>query len=303
MPQTLLAQLKQASLDLLSVVVYISPDALDRYSAILGEYPDVVVHQTPNDTPELWNEADVTIVVGNNNPDSLALYEKCRALKDARRIVVFGNDERGLTFSPPNWRSVHMEGMFYDASVYLRTLSSKGSYVEFGVFDGRSFTMACHSLRTVCTNFVAADSFSGIVGTLENEKKTFADGRYYANETSFRHNLRVANVGDLDTSTIVGSFADTLQYSQPQAYGIDRATIAHFDSDVYLPTKYALDFIEPVLADGSVLMFDEYNAFGASPKKGERRALAEWIEANPHLTVEKYKHYTPLACSFILHRE
>ncbi len=302
--KTLERQLQAAASHETSAIVVGSESGLHRHQRVLDRFPDVPRAVVETGCPPTVGSEEIVIVLGDSAADSLDLYHRCVALKAEGRVVVFGGEERGLSFEPPNWTSVdlHLGGMFYLAGQYLRGLRIAGSYVEFGVFDGRSFSMACHALRSVCSNFVAVDSFAGIVGSRDEEQILYQDGGYFANEETFWHNMRVAGVDDLPISTLAGSFQETLVNTTAPAHGIEPIVLAHIDVDVYEAAKLALNFLEPALVDGALLMFDEYHAFGGRNGLGERRALAEWLEENPGITVERYRDYTAFARSFIVHR-
>jgi len=86
----------------------------------------------------------LVICMGRDNAQTHRLYALANPFKKANIPVVFGNPQRGLIFTSPTWRDVdlHMSGMFYLANQYIRSIGMKGSYAEFGVFDGRSMTLA-----------------------------------------------------------------------------------------------------------------------------------------------------------------
>ena len=247
---------------------------------------------------------DLVILVFDHNPTALEVNLKCKPFKDRGIPVVFGHDQRGLFYNKSDWRSADltMAGMFYLASQYLKHIDEKGSYVEFGVFDGRSFTCAYHNLNDICTSFIGFDSFAGIQGSIQSENFLYNDGDYYANIETFWHNMKVAGVDQNRVKAIKGDFRQTLTTSNPSVYGIDSISIAHIDADITEAALLALEFISPALIDGALLMFDEYHAFSASNKMGERLAHKLWLEKHPEFETEIYRNYNPVSRSFIVHR-
>ena len=53
---------------------------------------------------------------------------------------------------------------------------------------------------------------------------------------------------------------------------------------------------------GTLLLFDEYEQWCGDNNRGERRALREWLAANPQFEVELYRRYTWGAAAFMVHR-
>lgn len=58
----------------------------------------------------------------------------------------------------------------------------------------------------------------------------------------------------------------------------NRAAIINIDCDIYESAKCALTMCAGLLQVGSVILFDDYNAFCADNRKGERRAFREFQE-------------------------
>ena len=97
----------------------------------------------------------------------------------------------------------------------------------------------------------------------------------------------------------VGLFADTIPKTIPEKY--NKAALIHIDSDLYESCKTVLAHIEPLIQDGTVIMFDEWFAFKGNPNKGEARAFREFLEVNPHIQAIPYKQYSISSNAFILH--
>ena len=101
----------------------------------------------------------------------------------------------------------------------------------------------------------------------------------------------------------LGDFRESL--AEPglrERLGIDAAAVVHIDCDVYEAAKAALEFVVPVLQQGSVLLFDDFHASQASNATGERRALRELLAAHPELEVERWHDYAVEGRSFLVHR-
>ncbi|MDB5446073.1 MAG: hypothetical protein JWQ97_1390 [Phenylobacterium sp.] len=89
----------------------------------------------------------------------------------------------------------------------------------------------------------------------------------------------------------------------PSAHGLSGVSVAHIDVDVYEPAKLALDYLAPVLHSGALILFDDFDQMGASNRKGERRAVREWLGENPGFSLESYRNYAIYGRSFLFGRD
>ena len=78
--------------------------------------------------------------------------------------------------------------------------------------------------------------------------------------------------------------------------------MVHIDVDLNASARVVLEWVTPLLQQGTLLMFDDWNTFSASWSHGERAAAREWLEAKPHLNLESYAHYGWHGEAFIVHR-
>lgn len=219
-------------------------------------------------------------------------------------VALLSHPQR-LSDSPPSWQQsgISYAGMWFLAAQYIRSIRPQGAYVEFGVYDGHTFTLAWQALRNVVKEFYAFDSFAGIGGAKESEATHFADGQYFANLETFQHSMRYTGADPDRVHAVEGFFSDTLTGKRPSDYGIYSASMVHIDTDVYAPAFEALKFIEPVLPQGALLLFDDYDQMASSNKKGERRAINEWLsDGEGAYSLEPYRSYGTFCRSFVFHR-
>jgi hypothetical protein len=287
------------------VAIVTTPAAKARYAPAL-DAPDAAGHIRIVDSPAaltLDGVGVVAIIAEGLGPARL-LNMQLTAPKDAGLPVVYCIPDRRLASQPPGWENTGLSygGMFKIAATYLTTLKSRGSYVEFGVFDGHSIVLAFHALQNVCDTFYAFDSFRGIGGTLDSETTHFKDGQYYANPETLAYNLRFTGVDASRVKPVPGFFSDTIEGRHPSEFGISTASIVHIDTDVFEPALMALEFISPALPQGALLLFDDYDQLDASNHKGERRAVRAWLEAHPEFEIEPYRVYGAVCRSFLVHR-
>ena len=60
---------------------------------------------------------------------------------------------------------------------------------------------------------------------------------------------------------------------------------------LYESTVEVLAFVQHMLVDGSILLFDDWNAFDMDANRGERRAFREFSERNPQWEAERLFSY------------
>ena len=247
----------------------------------------------------------VVSVVAENNAVARLTYSTVMSHVGARVPVVYCLPDRRIARAAPGWEDtgIHYEGMFKLASLYVPTVvRPKAAYAEFGIYDGKSFILACHALRDACSSFFAFDSFGGIKGTQPTELTHFKDAQYSASLETLEYNLKFANVDRQNVKIIPGFFQESIAGKTPSDFGIDVLSIVHVDTDVYEPALIALEFVTPALRQGTLLLFDDYDHLAADNKKGERRAVHEWLGRHPDLALEPYRAYSVFARSFILHK-
>lgn len=174
-------------------------------------------------------------------------------------------------------------------------------YFEFGVFEGKSVSLAYHTMGQFAPDmtFCAFDSFEGIIGATDAED--FSDNTFFCNERTFRHNCRLAGIPDERLAIWRGNFLTDLVPNAEYSGIPDTCIVAHIDCDVYAPTLAALRYLTPKLVQGSVLVFDDFNAQAASNHTGERGALKAWLAENPALSVEPWFTYGGMSAVFFVH--
>ncbi len=255
---------------------------------------------------EWWAGIDAAVLVDAVQEDVMAAQATVGSLKD-EGIPVATAYARQIFTSAPAQRNQGIDygGMFTLAGFFARSLGTAGDYFEFGVFDGRTMTLAYHTLGRFIPQmrFIGFDTFSGIRGANASESK-FRDGSYYCNKPTLLHNLTVAGVPRERVRIVEGDIRETTADAPAlqEELGLSRCLVANIDCDVYAPAKAALNFLTRLVDSGTLLLFDEYDQWAGDANKGERRALHEWLEENPQFEVEHYRSYAWGARAFIVHR-
>jgi hypothetical protein len=236
--------------------------------------------------------------------DILYLHSISAPAKDVGLPVVSCFGRPIFYGDPTNIAGLTYEGIFSRTSFIAKSLHATGDYLEFGVFDGRTMTLAWQTMKRLeGMRFFGFDSFRGIQGAMAAETSIFPDGSYYSNLETFEHNMKAAGVDAHRVRAVEGSFRDL--FREPAALqatlGITRCLVAHIDCDVYEAAKASLNFLTGLVVQGSVLLFDEFHINGASNHLGERLALREWLAENSRISVEPWQDYASLARAFFVH--
>lgn len=249
------------------------------------------------------------ILVSSFIENGLVAYSQLKWAKDRGIPVIFCLPGRLIRRSAPSRENsgITIDGMFHRAGGYVSTLRNQygpdvvSSYCEFGIFDGRTFSIAYHALKKMCNHFYAFDSFEGIGDALAEETSHFSDGDFYANQNSFWYNMQDAGADTSRITAIPGLFHTSLHNKTPSDFGISHIFCAHIDVDVYAPALQALQFITPALVDGALILFDDYDNMAADNNRGERRAFREWL-AETGYDAELYRSYQTFSRAFIIHK-
>jgi len=74
--------------------------------------------------------------------------------------------------------------------------------------------------------------------------------------------------------------------------------IAVIDSDLYESAVEVLDMLRSRMRVGTLLLFDDFNAFSGDPNHGERRAFREFEAANQSFTKKPLFTFGPYGEAF-----
>jgi hypothetical protein len=141
-----------------------------------------------------------------------------------------------------------------------------GICIELGVMNSRSLRI----LRNYFPGDIyGCDSFEGLP---EEWRPGFPAGSF-ATQPQYIEG----------TTLIIGLFQDTFPEWLPTL--TKPVTLIHVDCDLYSSTIYALNAIEPYMAHGVVILFDEYHNYPGW-EDHEHKAFQEFLEAHPHWRAE-----------------
>lgn len=173
------------------------------------------------------------------------------------------------------------------ARYFIHTLDVPGQVVECGVFRGFSVLLMCRLARAVDPDFDGAgihavDSFEGLSVPDQEDAvmlKTLDDGTEVLVASHAPGHFAV------DAGDVRSAFADYSEIAFHKGWVPDVLAslpeaswrFVHLDLDLYAPTAGALAYFWPRLAEGGVIMNDDF----ASPLfPGARQALLEFAKQN-----------------------
>lgn len=170
-----------------------------------------------------------------------------------------------------------------------------GSYYEFGVFRGFSIWFAEQVAREYSASdsyFYGFDSFEGLPKTrIDADLANWAEGNYAAPYEFVISKLKENGTDFSRVKLYKGFFSKSFFSDLKSREKFMPVSICVIDSDIYESCAEVLNFIKDFLVAGSILIFDDYNAFGKSSDHGERRALIEFERQHPEFHKEHLFSY------------
>jgi hypothetical protein len=222
----------------------------------------------------------------------------------------------------------HMDTIIYKAAQITSAEHIEGDYLEFGVFRGTSFIQSFATMKHVYQErardtrthspqyretvkrrwqnmrFFAFDSFRGLppVTGIDAGSSDFVAGKFDCSLEDFLAKIRARGVDIGKVVAVPGWFDETCSPKTIGRYGMKHTAIVHVDCDLYASTAVVLDFVEPLLVDGTVLIFDDWYCFRGNPALGEQRAFREWSRRLRGWTFTEFQKEGPWRNSFIANR-
>lgn len=212
------------------------------------------------------------------------------------------------------------------AAWFIASDKIDGDYLEFGVFRGGAFSQAYLTLQHVFRQriseigynstskdaaerqdiwdrmrFFAFNSFQGLPDLKGIDKRTsdFAKGYYSAGIDEFLDDVTRRGVPSERITCVRGWFDETCVPETIHHHNMKKAALIWIDCDLYHSAKSVLDFIIPLLQDGTVLVFDDWYSFRGSPYLGEQRAFSEWRKNLDDFSLSEYQKEGPWRVAFL----
>jgi hypothetical protein len=182
-----------------------------------------------------------------------------------------------------------------------------GDYYEFGLFRGYTFWFAqnaCRELGIAKMHFYGFDSFGGLppIEGVDLTNNQFFEGQFESSEEEVVRNLSKRGVDWSRTTLVEGFFSDSLTEELKRRHAFRQVSIAFIDCDLYSSTREVLVWLNGLLTDGSIILFDDWYSFGPSPELGQQRAFREFMRAHPEYVAEPLLEFADHGKGFVLRR-
>jgi len=225
-------------------------------------------------------------VFGNRRLEALknlvgvGLRRSPRVYRAASRLL-YTFDRSFRTLSPGAPRAV-------ERAIHIaldRQGDAMGDYYEFGVFRGYLLWHAQKTLeqeRLPDVRYWGFDSFQGLppITDIDREAGLFHEGQFACTLATVKRHLSEHGADLGKVKLIKGFFADALTSELRASEAMRHIGVAVIDCDLYASTVDVLRWLPSLLADGAVLVFDDWYAFGRDDL-GQPRAFEEFLERHP----------------------
>ncbi len=186
-------------------------------------------------------------------------------------------------------------------------VGEEGDYYEFGVFRGFTFLSAqraCGELGLERIRLYGFDSFDGLpeVEGIDRTNNQFFEGQFACSKDEVVRNLTEHGIDWSRATLIEGFFSDSLTEGLKEELPLREVGVAFIDCDLYSSTVEVLAWLESLLADGSILLFDDWYSFGVSPDLGQQKAFAEFLESHGEWVAEPFIEFEDHGKGFVLHQ-
>ena len=178
-----------------------------------------------------------------------------------------------------------------------------GGYFEFGVYEGTSLYTALKAHKNIKSkisrNFYGFDSFDE--GFKYFDKRDvhpfFKEGDFVSSYEKVKK--RFANFKHV--KLIKGYFEETVANGKgSDIHGNDKCAIIFIDCDLMNPAMVALDYIKPLLQEGTIVIIDDYYAYKGKEDLGTYGAFHKFLHNNPHIKAREFADYGYGGKSFII---
>lgn len=197
-------------------------------------------------------------------------------------------------------------GMISLAFEFMAGNVMQGDYFEFGCWGGRTFRMAYAHHKALFDgkmHFWLFDSFRGLPALNPADRHPkWQEGDYCTPREDFERIAAEAGIPPDRYTIVEGFYQDTLTPARAaELVASTRAGVVYIDCDLFESTALALEFVRPLLQQGTVLCFDDYYCFNGRPDKGEQRAIAEFLARHSEIAFVDYFHFGWHGRSFLVH--
>jgi O-methyltransferase len=230
---------------------------------------------------------------------------KPRAMRLARGLIENGPIARTLEVLDRRMDNrMTNRGMIAQAFEFKRNNQVSGDYFEFGMYEGNSFVYAHrmkHKHRQHDCMLWGFDSFEGLPDVAYDKQDVWHKGEFAVGEEAIRKTLKRHGFRADEFGLVKGFYDQSLNDDVHRKLAGRKAAIVYVDCDLYESTVPVLEFVHRYLDTGSIVCFDDFYGYRGDPRKGEQRALHEYLERHPDRKFTPYFPFGPIGQSFIVH--
>lgn len=164
----------------------------------------------------------------------------------------------------------------------IRENKIEGAVAEFGIFEGGWVNLLWHATEQLAMprRIYGFDSFAGLSEPHPQHDQAFwKKGQYACSFEQVATNVQLAARPRI--KLVKGFFETSLRGADAQV--VEKFAYVRIDCDIYQPALDCLRYLGPRLADGAILVFDDWPHIRGF---GEQRAFQEWLPTVPHLEFE-----------------
>lgn len=254
------------------------------------------IENRPAETP-----GDEAATIAALRAENAALRAKLSGLYQHAEYETWFEQAFGIKFPTPNtwpfttfqqgtpWCDKVVYGMQDGEFLYAQHLIAEldaqgiaGDIVEFGTYGGTWMEVLAQAVEKGAggRTLWGFDSFEGLPEPdAAKDGNIWHKGQYAATLEEVSARLRAAERPFL--KLVKGWFCDTLPV-EPAA-GVEKIAYARIDGDLYSSCVDCLSYLTDRLADGAILVFDDWQF---TINHGETLAFREWAAANPQFRFE-----------------
>jgi len=176
-----------------------------------------------------------------------------------------------------------------------------GNYYEFGLAGGFTFKRAHQAIDEIARDLGFAgttelgvkmfgfDSFEGLPNPGQWDRRSgWEQGTFSTGQDTFERNMDDAKVPRGAYQLVPGFYETSLTKALRAELEDQKPSIVMMDCDFYTSTTTALEWLRPLLRDGTMFIFDDIWAYMGHPDFGELRAIREFNARKEGLLVPHY---------------
>ncbi len=173
-----------------------------------------------------------------------------------------------------------------------------GNYYEFGLAVGFTFKRAYRAISEIARDLGMADttafgvkmfgfdSFEGLPEPGEwDRREGWEQGTFANTKENFVAAMDAELIPRQAYELVEGYYEKSLTNELRRRLDGSKPSIVMMDCDFYSSTKTVLEWLRPLLRDGTMFMFDDIWAYMGHPDFGELRAIREFNEQKDGLLV------------------